>query len=87
MTKNILYVETLSNGWKLYGKAGSGFGEKNDGTYDVNGRLGWFVGWIQKDKEIYVFAINFIGPKNFGVIPGPKARDMAKDIIGQLDLK
>lgn len=87
MTKNILFNENLANGWALYGKAGSGFGENKDGSYDENRRLGWFVGWIEKDKQIYVFAVNFLGPKNFGDVPGPRARIMAKEIIDELDLK
>jgi beta-lactamase class D len=44
MTKKILYRETLSNGWKLYGKTGA------------NECQGWFVGWIEKDERTIVFA-------------------------------
>lgn len=87
MTENILYNETLSNGWLLYGKPGSGFGEPTNTTYDTNSRLGWFVGWVQKDNQIYVFATNFLGPKNYGVVPGPQAKELTKEIIKQLDLK
>ena len=41
MTKKILFIEDIEDGWKLSGKTGSGL---------KNGKkLGWFVGWIQKD--------------------------------------
>ncbi|WP_037585810.1 class D beta-lactamase [Stenoxybacter acetivorans] len=41
-----------SETWKLYGKTGWFSAENNLNT------IGWFVGWVEKDKEIYAFAMN-----------------------------
>lgn len=51
MTKAILLVEELSNGWKLYGKTGW------TGSRSTP-QLGWFVGWIEKGDEFYPLAYN-----------------------------
>jgi len=45
-TKNLLFEEELENGWKLYGKTGGGE------------RVMWYVGWVEKDSEAYVFVLN-----------------------------
>lgn len=50
MTKSLLFVDELSGGWKLFGKTGLG--------KDANGEIGWFVGWIEKDGDAFVFAYN-----------------------------
>lgn len=44
ITKKLLFVEELPNGYSLYGKTG------------LCGSVGWFVGWIEKGSERYVFA-------------------------------
>lgn len=50
MTRNITFLESLQNGWKLYGKTGGGkFPDK-----DLHG--GWFIGWIEKGNRSIVFA-------------------------------
>jgi beta-lactamase class D len=36
MTKNILYVEDLPDGWKLYGKTGSGWLLNKERAQPVN---------------------------------------------------
>lgn len=51
-TKENLFLETLSNGWRLYGKTGSGHSPDNKVE-------GWFVGFIQKPTQVYVFVTNF----------------------------
>lgn len=48
MTKQLLFLEEMSNGWKLFGKTGwSGASEPEKG---------WFIGWLQKGEEFYPFA-------------------------------
>lgn len=55
MTKNILFIEELQDGWKLFGKTGwSGSTHLPDGQ----NQLGWFVGWIEKGGLFYPFAYN-----------------------------
>ncbi len=48
--KQIIFIENI-NGWDLYGK--TGLATKN---YDP--AVGWFVGWVEKDGNIYSFALN-----------------------------
>ncbi len=55
MTKSLLFVDELSTGYKLFGK--TGFGN------DANMQIGWFVGWLEKKEEIFVFAYNIRGVK------------------------
>lgn len=55
-TKELLLLEELSEGWKLFGKTGwSGSIIGQDGK---NIEFGWFVGWIEKDDYFFPFAYN-----------------------------
>ena len=53
MTKSILYVDELPDGWKLFGKTGHGFVDDSK-----NLEIGWFVGWIEKDRTFFPLAYN-----------------------------
>lgn len=48
MTKNIIFIQELSGGWKLYGKTGNG-------RYKGELQQGWFVGWIEKNNRKLAF--------------------------------
>jgi len=53
MTRQISFIEELSNGWKLFGKTGwSGSTNKPDGENE----LGWFIGWVEKGDDFLPFA-------------------------------
>jgi beta-lactamase class D len=54
-TRNIMFLENLDNGWKLYGKTGSGTQRNVDGVKDSNRQIGWFVGWVEKDGRRIIF--------------------------------
>jgi beta-lactamase class D len=54
MTKSLLFIDELPNGWKLFGKTGAGSISDSDGK----NALGWFVGWIEKDSRCFLFAYN-----------------------------
>jgi beta-lactamase class D len=56
MTRNILFVENLPNGWKLYGKTGAGNLLNADKTKNLDLQLGWFIGWIEKEDREIIFA-------------------------------
>ena len=79
LTKEILFREELSHGWKLYGKTG---------TLIKAGQHtgGWFVGWVNKGNQTLVFA-QFIkipeaevakAPQHEAEFAGPRAREMVK---------
>ncbi len=58
MTKNLLFCDTLEQGWKLYGKTGTGFERYHDGSPDFTRQIAWFVGWIEKNDHKFIFALN-----------------------------
>jgi beta-lactamase class D len=54
MTNRIVMVNDLPNGWQVHGKTGSATPkppERNAGH-----AVGWFVGWMNKDERMLVFA-------------------------------
>jgi beta-lactamase class D len=61
MTKALLFIEELPNGWKLYGKTGAG-SISSDKTEDKT-EIGWFVGWIEDDKTFLPFAYCILDKK------------------------
>lgn len=42
----IAYIENINDHWKLYGKTGWA------------NKAGWFIGWIEKNNNRFIFAIN-----------------------------
>lgn len=85
-TRNILYLEDLPNGWKLFGKTGAGDLSNPDGTNDKTHERGWFVGWIENKKEKIIFAQylevqNIKTPTSFSYIASKEAKKMAIDKI------
>lgn len=60
-TKELLLLEELPKGWKLFGKTGwSGSITGQDGK---NIEIGWFVGWIEKGDLFFPFAYNICEEK------------------------
>ncbi|WP_454688627.1 class D beta-lactamase [Achromobacter aloeverae] len=55
MTARILDLGPIADGWRLYGKTGTGSPGSN-GHYDPSRAYGWFVGWMEKDGRKVVFA-------------------------------
>jgi beta-lactamase class D len=84
MTKNILFIEELVKGWKLYGKTGSGSLLNEDKTQKLDLQIGWFIGWIQKDNRTIIFA-NFIQDQDKqDTYASFRARAAAKEKLKQL---
>lgn len=76
ITKRILFVEDLFNGWRLYGKTGAG--SKSGFTF------AWFIGWIEKDNRTVVFA-NYLEDKNKESFElSANAKKIAKEKLIQL---
>jgi beta-lactamase class D len=55
MTRRLLYVGDLPNGWSVRGKTGTGYQMRDDGTPDLTRQVGWFVGWAARGKRTIVF--------------------------------
>lgn len=54
--KNIIPQENLINGWVLHGKTGTSCFLNDDESWDKTKQMGWYVGWIEKYRQKYVFA-------------------------------
>ena len=89
MTKNIIYVEDLPYGWKLYGKTGSGFLLNEDRTKRLELQHGWFIGWIEKNAKKIIFVKHVVDDKKEEESTGIKAKKQAKEkllqFIGQIE--
>lgn len=53
MTKNLLFKEEISQGWKLFGKTGLGSAVDENGK---NLKVRWFVGWVEKGENFFPFS-------------------------------
>jgi beta-lactamase class D len=78
LTSNILFIEDL-NGWKLYGKTGSGDFVNDDGSKNAQRQIGWFIGWIRKDDQKIIFAHYVEDEKILDYSSGRMAKEEAKN--------
>lgn len=69
-TKINMYLDTLDNSYRLYGKTGSGAGN------------GWFVGFAEKPGQKYIIIVNLSDTVTESA--GMKAREIAEDTIKNL---
>src|SRR6185436_16916975 len=77
LTRHIIFVEDMADGWKLYGKTGSGLLLTPDGSKgDL--KMGWFIGWIQKGDRKVLFVQYIEDDKKEEINGGPRAKDLAK---------
>lgn len=84
MTRKILFIEDLADGWKLYGKTGSGPLINPDGSESDDKLLGWFIGWVQNGKRIIVFAYHEVYGIVSGINPGKQAQVGVKKQLEKL---
>ena len=78
MTKNILYIDTIS-GWKLYGKTGS-----CDGATNNSYQIGWFIGWFDRDNRRIIFVQNIEDSKEMDYSAGKRAKEAALNNLTKL---
>ena len=75
-TKNIMYIQELPGGWKLYGKTGNG------AKLDINGnktdrQQGWFIGYIEKGDKKVIFVSHIVDEKKQSTFASMRARNEA----------
>ncbi len=75
-TKNIMFIQELSGGWKLYGKTGNGLLRDKDGN-KTDLQHGWFVGYIEKGNRRIVFASHITDNKKQDLFASFRARNEA----------
>lgn len=85
ITKNILFMEDFVDGWKLYGKTGSGNKLSQDRTVKLKDKqIGWFIGWLQKNDRT-VFFVHFIEDnKTYDSYAGRRSKEVAKEKLKEL---
>ena len=78
-TKENMFVETSSHGWKLYGKTGTG-------NHQHVQEDAWFVGYVEKSGQTYVFVTNFSDLQNPALENkgGIRAKNMTKALLNKI---
>lgn len=75
-TKNIMFVQELAGGWKLYGKTGNGSKiDKHGNKTDL--QQGWFVGYIEKNNRHILFASHIVDSEKNSVFASLRAKNEA----------
>ncbi len=77
-------MEAIKNSIRLYTTEHGSLSGKT-GTIEVDGQntSGWFIGYIEKDKNTYFFATNI---QNEMLASGPIATDLTFSILSELDI-
>lgn len=84
LTRSLLFVGEFKKGWKLYGKTGGGYLLNKDGTRNEDRKIGWFVGWIEKEDRKIVFVHYIEDDHKIDSPVGPRAREIAKERVLKL---
>lgn len=88
LTKEIINLGMLDNGWTLYGKTGAGRRQDASTGESYPEGIGWFVGWIEKDDRQIAFAYRVEDETVQPDFPSPRAKALAKqrlsDLIGNV---
>lgn len=84
MTKKILFVEELADGWTLYGKTGAGSLLSSDRMHKLDLKMGWYVGWIQKDNRAITFAHYIQDEEKKDAYPSRRAREAVKERLKKM---
>lgn len=75
MTRSIMQLAPLDNGWQISGKTGAAAPQRADGSYDKAHFYGWFIGWASKGERTRVFVRLIQEDKVEQVSAGVRARD------------
>ncbi len=91
MTKQLLFIENIADGWKLYGKTGSGHIVNEADPSDESKPIGWFVGWLESGDRRIFFAQYIQEDKPSTVSLGQKAKALfyankLADLVGMCGL-
>ena len=76
MTKSIIFIGVLEDGWKLYGKTGSGY-QLDDKKERTQIHEGWFIGFLEKNGKYLVFAYHILDDEKQNDYAGQRAKSLA----------
>ncbi len=87
-TKENMYLETSPNDWKLYGKTGTGSPTHQSINHTRALEDGWFIGYVEKGKQTYLFVLNFSDskPPNSTEAGGTRAKKITKALLTKMNL-
>lgn len=87
-TKENMFLEISPKGYKLYGKTGSGRNKNQPKNTQHPLQDGWFIGFIQKSDQQYLFVLNFSDtqPPQTNEPAGIRAKTITKSILTKMDL-
>lgn len=71
----LLKMETMAEGWQLYGKTGGSI------------KQGWFIGWVEKGDRRIAFAQYVEQPEDSLITAGKVAKELARDNLLSLILE
>lgn len=74
-TAGLIRLDDLPNGWRVYGKTGTGAPAGPDGKDDYSRSYGWFVGWATNGERTIVFARLVQDEKKEEGAAGPRTRE------------
>lgn len=75
-TKQVMFIQEMAGGWKLYGKTGNGKKFDKDGS-KTDLQHGWFVGYIEKGNRRIVFASHMVDNEKQSTFASFRARNDA----------
>ncbi len=87
ITRDITFLETSPKGFKLSGKTGSNYYDKNYGIEKRMG-LGWFIAHLKKGDQEYIVVTNFsdLIPTDAKQYGGLRAKAITKQILSDRGL-
>ncbi len=74
-TRNVLFIDTIFDDWKLYGKTGSGFLLNTDGSRNQDRQIGWFIGWLEKSERRILFVHYIQDEHKINASAGKRAKE------------
>ncbi|MCD6034340.1 MAG: blaD [Rickettsiales bacterium] len=83
LTRSLLFIEELENGWKLYGKTGSGNKLNKDGSKNQDRQIGWFIGWLEKEERHIIFVHYIEDDQKMETYASLRAKAAAKEKLIQ----
>lgn len=75
-TKQIMFIQEMAGGWKLYGKTGNGRQIDKEGN-KTDLQHGWFVGYIEKGNRKIMFASHITDSEKQSIFASFSARNEA----------
>lgn len=73
-TREIMFIQELTGGWKLYGKTGNGNQVDQQGN-KTELQHGWFVGYMEKNRRTIVFANHIVDQQKQKTFASLRARN------------